>query len=176
MRGDLTAASEPGKGATFSARMPLMRVGDVAPVATALPVEPAGRETLKVLAAEDNRVNRIVLEALLAQIGVAPTIVEDGAEAVAAWRTRDWDLILMDVHMPVLDGVGAVRAIRAEEAATGRRRTPVIALTANAMTHQVNDLLACGMDLHVAKPIDAAALFGAIEAALDMAEAATETA
>jgi CheY-like chemotaxis protein len=60
--------------------------------------------------------------------------------------------------------------------APGPRRTPVIALTANAMTHQVNDLLACGMDLHVAKPIDAAALFGAIEAALDMAEAATETA
>ena len=176
MRGDLTAASEPGKGATFSARMPLTRVGDVAPVATALPVEPAGRETLKVLAAEDNRVNRIVLEALLAQIGVEPMIVEDGAQAVAAWRARDWDLILMDVHMPVLDGVGAVRAIRAEETATRRRRTPVIALTANAMTHQVNDLLACGMDLHVAKPIDAAALFGAIEAALDMAEAATETA
>jgi CheY-like chemotaxis protein len=176
MRGDLTAASEPGKGATFSARMPLTRVGDVAPVATALPVEPAGRETLKVLAAEDNRVNRIVLEALLAQIGVEPMIVEDGAEAVAAWRARDWDLILMDVHMPVLDGVGAVRAIRAEETATGRRRTPVIALTANAMTHQVNDLLACGMDLHVAKPIDAAALFGAIEAALDMAEAETATA
>jgi CheY-like chemotaxis protein len=73
--------------------------------------------------------------------------------------------------MPVLDGVGAVREIRAEETATGRRRTPVIALTANAMTHQVGELLACGMDLHVAKPIDAAALFRAIETALELAEA-----
>jgi signal transduction histidine kinase/ActR/RegA family two-component response regulator len=171
MRGDLTAASEPGQGATFSACMPLTRVGDVVPDTIALAEEPAGRGALRVLAAEDNRVNRIVLEALLAQIEVAPMIVEDGAQAIAAWRAQDWDLILMDVHMPVLDGVGAVRQIRAEEAAAGRRRTPVIALTANAMTHQVGELLACGMDLHVAKPIDAAALFRAMETALELAEA-----
>ena len=171
MGGDLVAASEPGEGALFTATIPLDRLGE-APVAGGRePDETAERPGLRVLAAEDNRVNQIVLETLLAQVGVAPVVKPDGAQALEAWINAEWDLILMDVHMPVLDGVGAVREIRAREAAEGRRRTPVIALTANAMTHQVDELLAAGMDLHVAKPIDAAALFRAIEAALEMTDA-----
>ncbi|MDO9473304.1 MAG: ATP-binding protein [Caulobacter sp.] len=173
MGGDILAVSEPGQGATFSVILPVERLGEAAP---ARPVDAeqgaVEHNGLRVLAAEDNRVNQIVLETLLAQVGITPVIKADGAQAVQAWADGDWDLILMDVHMPVLDGVGAVREIRAREAAAGRRRTPVIALTANAMTHQVDALLACGMDLHVAKPIDAAILFRAIETALDMAEAA----
>jgi len=173
MGGDILAMSEPGQGATFTVILPVERLGDALPAAPAEArddvVEHSG---LRVLAAEDNRVNQIVLETLLAQVGITPVIKADGAQAVQAWADGDWDLILMDVHMPVLDGVGAVREIRAREAASGRRRTPVIALTANAMTHQVDELLACGMDLHVAKPIDAATLYRAIETALEMAEAA----
>jgi len=173
MGGDILAVSEPGQGATFSVILPVERLGDAAPARPADAEQGAVEHNgLRVLAAEDNRVNQIVLETLLAQVGIAPVIKADGAQAVQAWADGDWDLILMDVHMPVLDGVGAVREIRAREAAAGRRRTPVIALTANAMTHQVEELLACGMDLHVAKPIDAAILFRAIETALEMAEAA----
>lgn len=172
MGGDILALSEPGQGATFTVILPVERLGDALPAAPAETREDAVEHSgLRVLAAEDNRVNQIVLETLLAQVGVTPVIKADGAQAVQAWAEGDWDLILMDVHMPVLDGVGAVREIRAREAAAGRRRTPVIALTANAMTHQVDELLACGMDLHVAKPIDAATLFRAIETALEMAEA-----
>ncbi len=172
MGGDILALSEPGQGATFTVILPVERLGDALPAAPAETRDGAVEHSgLRVLAAEDNRVNQIVLETLLAQVGVTPVIKADGAQAVQAWAEGDWDLILMDVHMPVLDGVGAVREIRAREAAAGRRRTPVIALTANAMTHQVDELLACGMDLHVAKPIDAATLFRAIETALEMAEA-----
>jgi signal transduction histidine kinase/CheY-like chemotaxis protein len=170
MGGALTAASDPGSGAVFTAEMALVRIGD-APAIVDAPAEiAADRSALKILAAEDNRVNQIVLETLLAHAGIAPVVVPDGAQAVTAWSEQDWDLVLMDVHMPVLDGIGAVREIRAREAAEGRRRTPVIALTANAMTHQVEELLAAGMDLHVAKPIDAATLFRAIETALAMGE------
>ncbi len=172
MGGDLRAGGEPGDGALFIAEIPMVRLGDV-PAPGAAQDEPATeRPGLRVLAAEDNRVNQIVLETLLAQVGVTPVVKPDGAQALEAWAAGDWDLILMDVHMPVLDGVAAVREIRAREAAEGRRRTPVIALTANAMTHQVDELLAAGMDLHVAKPIDAARLFRAIETALEMGEAA----
>ena len=92
-------------------------------------------------------------------------MVENGAAAFDAWRAGDFDLILMDVQMPVMDGPAATRAIRAAEAETGRARTPILALTANAMAHQVAEYVAAGMDGHVTKPIDAARLFTAIDAA-----------
>jgi CheY-like chemotaxis protein len=138
-------------------------------------IEPAaGGNPLRILAAEDNAANRMVLETLLGQAGVTPTVVEDGAKAVATWAAADWDVILMDVHMPVMDGIAAVREIRAQERESGRRRTPVIALTANAMLHQIAELQAAGMDHHVAKPIEVSRLFAAIETALAEAEAAPD--
>jgi signal transduction histidine kinase/CheY-like chemotaxis protein len=174
MGGTISVKSSATDGSIFTVTLPLERVGDRLKTA-AVPDEPAqsASMTLRILAAEDNEVNRTVLTALLAQIGVAPTIVEDGAQAVAAWESAPWDLILMDIQMPVMDGVSAVREIRARERATGRPRTPVIALTANAMVHQVADLKAAGMDDHVSKPIKVAQLFEAIAMAaggLDQAD------
>ncbi|ATQ41322.1 ATP-binding protein [Caulobacter mirabilis] len=167
MGGSITVDSEPGRGSAFIVTLPLKPIEATVPSASVADLaEAAGRFELRVLAAEDNAVNRLVLETLLAQAGIVPTTVEDGAAAVRAWAERPWDLILMDVHMPVLDGLGAVREIRAREAAEGRSRTPVIALTANAMTHQVAELLAAGMDRHVPKPIVATDLFAAIESVL----------
>jgi CheY-like chemotaxis protein len=110
---------------------------------------------LRILAAEDNPMNRLVLKTLLAQVGLEVECVADGAEAIAAWEHQDWDAILMDVQMPVMDGPTATREIRRREAAIGRRRTPIIALTANAMAHQVDQYILAGMDGHVAKPIQA---------------------
>jgi CheY-like chemotaxis protein len=90
--------------------------------------------------------------------------VGNGEEAVAAWRTGSWDVILMDVHMPVMDGPTAVRLIRETEAREGRMATRIIAVTANAMDHQVQEYLDLGMDGHIAKPILAAELFAVLEA------------
>ena len=126
---------------------------------------------LRVLAAEDNAVNQLVLRTLLGQIGVEPVIVDTGVAAVEAWATASWDVILMDVQMPEMDGTTAATIIRAREAAEGRPRTPIVALTANAMSHQVAEYRACGMDGFVAKPIEAARLFTALQQALEEAEA-----
>ena len=128
-------------------------------------------DTTRILAAEDNAVNQLVLKTLLAQIGAEPVMVADGAEALEAWEAAQFDLILMDVQMPQMDGPTATRMIRAREAESGRPRTPIVALTANAMAHQVEEYLAAGMDSHVAKPIDAAELYRTVAWAAEMAMA-----
>jgi CheY-like chemotaxis protein len=117
---------------------------------------------LRVLAADDNAVNQLVLKTLLHQMGVDPHVVDNGQAALEAWEADEWDVILMDIQMPVMDGLTATTTIRSAERASGRARTPIIALTANAMSHQVDQYVAAGMDGHVAKPIQAAELFGAL--------------
>jgi len=167
MGGTIEAQSRPGAGSTFIVNLATPRLGEPRPAAVLpSPVTPTatalGARALRVLAAEDNQVNQLVLKTLLHHAGVEPVVVENGALAVEAWESGEWDLILMDVQMPVMDGPQAARAIRAREVQTGRRRTPIIALTANAMAHQVAEYLAGGMDGHVAKPIEAKALFEAL--------------
>ncbi len=175
MGGTIGATSEPGLGATFEVRLPIPRISGVgrkpeavvleaAAPASAAPVTEA--PPLRVLAAEDNTVNQLVLKTLLHQIGVDPTVVDNGEEAVEAWRNEPWDLILMDVQMPRMDGPTATRKIRQLEAQLGRERTPIIALTANAMSHQVAEYAAVGMDGFVAKPIEIGRLFAAMRDAL----------
>jgi CheY-like chemotaxis protein len=131
---------------------------------------------IRVLAAEDNGMNQLVLRTLLEQVGVEPVIVGNGREAVAAWAREPWDLILMDVQMPEMDGPTATGVIRARERAEGRMRTPIVALTANAMAHQVTEYLQAGMDDFVAKPIEAGRLYAVIQDALDKAAKASEDA
>jgi len=170
MGGRIEVSSVEGKGSIFTVSLPLERVTEAAPVpaATAPAPEPASDAApIRILAAEDNQVNQLVLRTLLSQAGLEPTMVENGAEAIEAWKTGAWDVILMDIQMPVMDGVTATREIRTFEASGDRRRTPIIAVTANAMSHQVADYEAAGMDMVVPKPLDAAKLFEAIEWALD---------
>jgi two-component system, sensor histidine kinase len=170
MGGAIGAESELGRGSTFTLTVPLSRIGDEQqPAPPPAPDTTAGRRyiTFKVLAAEDNAVNQLVLKSLLNQVGIEPTVVTNGEEALAAWQSEEWDAILMDVQMPVMDGPTATRLIRAREAEAGRRRTPIIALTANAMSHHVAEYLAVGMDSHVAKPIEALRLFEALQTAID---------
>ena len=113
-----------------------------------------------------------MLQLLLQQVGIVPVFAENGRIALEMWQAQAFDLILMDVQMPEMSGPDATRAIRQIEAETGRARTPIIALTANAMTHHVRECLDCGMDAHVAKPVRAEILFAAIHAALETADAA----
>ena len=180
MGGSIDVESTLGFGSTFTVILPLKRVGD-GRASLALPAPPAPEDEahelkLRVLAAEDNTVNQLVLKTLLNQIGVDPVVVSNGLEAVRAWEDGEWDVILMDVQMPKMDGPTAARAIREQEAATGQARTPIIALTANVMAHQLAEYFAAGMDGHVAKPIEAARLFEALEALLGDAPAADERA
>ena len=174
MGGAITVESVSGRGSKFIVRLPIPYVGP----SGARPQhsnssrsdEHEGLPELRVLAAEDNKTNQLVLTALLAQIGVEPVIVDNGMLALEAWRGQAWDLILMDAQMPVMDGVQATLAIRAEEAAGARARTPIIALTANALAHQAAEYAACGMDYVVSKPIQVSQLFAAIERCLDDGE------
>jgi signal transduction histidine kinase/ActR/RegA family two-component response regulator len=175
MGGRISGESEPGHGAAFTVVLPLERVADsgadrpstVQTNPSAQTVDETTETSLRVLAAEDNAVNQLVLKTMLQQAGIEPTIVADGRAAVEAWETGDWDIVLMDVQMPVMDGVTATRTIRQREAVVGREHTPILALTANAMAHQVAEYAANGMDGFVAKPIDISQLFSAIERALD---------
>jgi signal transduction histidine kinase/ActR/RegA family two-component response regulator len=167
MGGCITVSSGAEGGATFVVDLPLVRSQQTAPEAISAgheaseDAQPENRP-LRALAAEDNAVNQLVLRTLLDQIGIEVVIVADGVEAVAAWEEGDFDLVLMDIQMPRMDGPTATRAIREREAAAGRRRTPIIALTANVMRHQVDDYAAAGMDAFVAKPIAITELFAAI--------------
>jgi signal transduction histidine kinase len=179
MGGTIKAEHVRPHGLALRVGLPIERVGDVelaAPVVRVIQNAPARARAIRLLAAEDHPVNRQVLTMLLTQAGIAPHIVENGEMAVEAWRDADWDLILMDVQMPVMDGPTAARAIRALEATTGRRPVPIIALTANVMTHQIEEYRQAGMAPIVAKPIVLEALLGAIEIALESAEDQNETA
>jgi signal transduction histidine kinase/ActR/RegA family two-component response regulator len=181
MGGEISTQSALGEGSTFAVKLPLAKVGEALAPQFALPPAPSPQSEaslpgLRVLAAEDNTVNQLVLKTLLHQIGVEPLVVDDGQQALEAWKNSTWDVILMDMQMPVMDGLAATSAIREAEAAMGRPRTPIIALTANAMSHQIQQCRAAGMDGHVAKPIEAARLFAALEAALNEADAPPEAA
>jgi CheY-like chemotaxis protein len=169
--GAIGVAGREGGGSIFTISLPLAKLDDArrAPApAEAVPSLTAAADglALRVLAAEDNEVNRLVLQTLLQQVGLEPTLVCDGVEALAAWHAGDWDVILMDVQMPVLDGISATQAIRAEEAETGRARTPIIALTANVMAHQIAAYRAAGVDDVVGKPLEIGRLLEAIAAHL----------
>jgi len=169
MGGAIDVASALDHGSTFTIFLPADRLSPAPIVETrAPPIEATAPapSPLRVLAAEDNHVNQLVLGAILGQAGIEPVMVANGAQAVGAWRDGAWDLVLMDVHMPVMDGVAATQEIRRRETLEGRARTPIIALTANAMSHQVRGLLTDGFDDHVAKPIDVATLFAALDRAL----------
>jgi CheY-like chemotaxis protein len=115
---------------------------------------------LKVLVAEDHPTNRAVVSLILEPLGVQLTMVEDGRQAVEAVEREAFDLILMDIQMPVLDGLSAAREIRALEAALGLPRTRIIALSANALPEHIAEARAAGIDDHLAKPIRPEALIG----------------
>jgi PAS domain S-box-containing protein len=174
MGGDVQVRSTVEVGSVFTVRLPLQRAEgeDAMRVREDRLEAPALRDAsaLRILAAEDNPMNRLVLKTLLAQIGLDIECVADGAEAITAWEQQDYDAILMDVQMPVMDGPTACKEIRAREAASGRPRTPIIALTANAMAHHQVEYLAAGMDVLVPKPLELERLLIAIQTVLDKGE------
>ncbi len=156
MGGELTYHPNKTRGSVFTATMQVDLGEREASDDTEKPLDAEKLLTSKkwrVLAAEDNKTNRMVLELLLQRYDFDIQIVEDGAALVKAFQAVPSDIILMDVNMPVLCGLEAAARIRVFERAKRMTPVPIIALTANAMTHQVSDYLRRGMDAHVAKPI-----------------------
>lgn len=162
--GAITFQSLEGVGSRFSFEVPLPPADAEGAGAQDGPAGTGG--DLRVLIVDDNPTNQTVLAALLEQFGVVTHGVSDGAEAVAAWEAEPWDAILMDIHMPKMDGVTATLRIRESEEATGRARTPIIAVTASALSHETESYRSAGMDDCVAKPIEARTVMGALQKAL----------
>jgi signal transduction histidine kinase/ActR/RegA family two-component response regulator len=176
MGGDVTVRSALGVGSTFTLKVGLP-LGDGQAREVDADAAPAAAESLarlaeagqrpRVLLVEDHPVNRRVVELLLGD-SVSLECAVNGAEGLAAFEARPFDLILMDMQMPVMDGLQATREIRAVERATGRGRTPVIMLSANALSDHVAEAVAAGADLHLAKPVTVDTLLQAVGQALDM--------
>jgi signal transduction histidine kinase/CheY-like chemotaxis protein len=174
MGGVVDCESSPGEGSRFWMELPLPSAATeaAAPVSVAGVSESASR--LRVLVADDHPTNRRVVELML---GEAADLVsaENGREALDALVSGPaFDLVLMDMQMPVMDGLTAVREIRRLEAAQGSPRLPIVMLTANAMPEHVADAKAAGADLHLGKPFTAQALFDAIGEALAVGQADEE--
>ena len=157
MGGQVGVDSEPGKGSTFwfavdcrladAAILPLPEA-NVRSRLLALP----GERRLSLLVVEDNQINQIVISSMLRTAGHECDIAKDGAEALAAVQRRDYDGVLMDIQMPIMDGVEATREIR--KLGAKNKELPIIALTANAMSGDEERYLGLGMNDYVPKPID----------------------
>ncbi|MBK1646734.1 hypothetical protein CKO25_19245 [Thiocapsa imhoffii] len=168
MGGDIAVESRFGAGTRFRIRLPFALDRSV------VPTEPAARETpaarhdadappppplrARVLLAEDNLVNQKVASQMLNRLGIEPDIAQNGAEAISRLAREPYDLVLMDMQMPVLDGVRATREWREQERREGRGHIPIIAMTANAMAGDREICLAAGMDDYLSKPVTLADL------------------
>jgi signal transduction histidine kinase/CheY-like chemotaxis protein len=162
MGGSISATGEPGRGATFTFTLPL---ADAVPAQAEPAREVEAEPGLRVLVADDNATNRKVAELILAAAGADVLCVEDGVEAVAATQGRAFDVILMDLQMPRMDGLTAIRTIRAQEQAASATRTPIVVLSANVMAEHRRASAAAGADGHLGKPFRAEALIEAVSRA-----------
>jgi two-component system, sensor histidine kinase len=164
MNGKLSLESAPNVGSTFSFACTL-ESASVRPQAIEAHATPIGLQaSLRILLAEDNLINQLLAKTLLTRRGHEVTTAANGRQAIQQWQEKQFDLILMDEQMPEMGGVEAARYIRGRETESGRKRTPIVALTASAMAGDRERFLAAGMDSYLAKPFNEEQLYGAITA------------
>jgi PAS domain S-box-containing protein len=170
MGGQIAVDSTPGRGSTFFFDLPLAHVpesGTPPPRIAPQPVlvQPLAGAHGRILLAEDGKANQLVAAAILRKAGYTVELARDGAEAAAAAESSDYDLVLMDIRMPLMDGYAATRAIRAVPGPRGR--VPIIAMTASVMPGDSERCTAAGMDGHLAKPLGKTELLAAVQRVLD---------
>jgi signal transduction histidine kinase/CheY-like chemotaxis protein len=168
MGGRIVVQSTPGKGSSFSVYVPLERLEGEASDEGQNEAPDLDITGVRVLVAEDHPTNQKVVELILESVGVTPTIVENGQLALDLLKRERFDVVLMDMQMPELDGLSATAMLRAYERETGVPRTPVIMLTANALDEHVRSGQEAGADLHLSKPIHAQALIESIMNAISL--------
>lgn len=159
MGGEIEVDSEVGKGTVVRIILPLPMAEDMgqsdapeSPVA-AETGSASGLEGVRVIAADDNRTNRLILEAMLRHLGVEATLCPDGPELLEKYAKERFDVVILDISMPGMDGIEVLRELRELQAEPGADRVPVLAYTANAMSHQVASYLAAGFEGCLTKPL-----------------------
>ena len=160
MGGRVWVESVLGQGSTFRVALPVEACGPPAELDSGVTDQGVAGTALRILLAEDNAINQMIATAMLKNAGHTVRVVPNGREALEAVQAEHFDLILMDVQMPVMDGPSATRAIRALDDPVSR--IPIVALTANSMAGDRETYLAAGMTDYVAKPIEPAQLFAAL--------------
>lgn len=167
MGGSIEVRSRRGYGSTFTLRLPLDRASSIDHDTVHVDdLAPGAPPRLRILCAEDHPDNQKVLRLSLSSLGADVVMVKDGAEAVAAVASSPPDVILMDMQMPVMDGLEATRRIRAQEHGTERAPTPIVMVTAHAMRQHVTAAFLAGVDVFLPKPVTPAQLAEAIQSAL----------
>ena len=167
MGGNISCTSVPESGSEFRILLPL-EITEEPP----RQIEPSLEDYIEaaplvILVVDDHPVNRKVVGLILNQLNIQLVMAKNGEEAVQAFYKQPFDAVLMDMQMPVMDGLAATRAIREIEQKAGQDRTPVIMFSANALTEHIEQSLACGADMHLAKPITAKGLLGALASVLN---------
>ncbi len=171
MGGEFDCESTPGQGSTFWFEAAFPEAAEAArPSAPAPRREAVDERVMRVLLADDHATNQTVIRMMLDEFGAETVTVSNGEEAAAAAAGADFDVILMDMQMPVMDGLEATRRIRRREAECGAARTRIIMLTANALPEHREAGRAAGADGHLSKPVTVSDLLAALEAAPDSAE------